>query len=141
MMNDGTLVEFLLAHPGVEAQVSERGYPYGLLPQKEDRVTSEMPAFTLFMWETKPPHSICAETRRDQASYFPMGAQIDIYADTGLAAFDLSATIGDILDGFSGGVSNHTVASIRKIRTMGIERLPSVLLYHRLLEFSLAVMN
>ena len=140
-MSDDVIIAFLLTWPTVASLVGGRGYPYGLLPQSNGQIASEMPAFTVATWENETSHSYTASERQDEIRYMPIRTQIDVYGESGLSVKLLSETIRDILDGFSGAMSNHTIGMCIKRGLFNISRSPETLLYHRMMDFELHVMN
>ena len=140
-MTDDVIIAFLLSYPGIADMVVTRGYPYGRLPQNAGVITAEMPAFTVALWEIETTHSITAEKRRDEPRFYPVRTQIDIYGLTGRIVAILSQAIRDILDGYSGGMANHTVGAAWKRNVLNIEFNPETNLFHRMMDFRLDIMN
>lgn len=135
-MTDDVLIAFLLSFPGVSALVSDRGYPYGLLPQ-----TGTMPAFTVNSISEASHHSSGSDGRPELDCFTPMRFQVDVYDTTGAGVARLSAAIRIVLDGFTGVMSSISIGGAWRRVTTPIQRDPDNNLFHHSMDFEIHAMG
>lgn len=142
-MNDDVLIAFLLSFPGVSSLVATRGYPYGRLPQKRTGgISADMPAFTVNSISDASHHTASTESGWPELDcYRPMRFQVDVYAADGVGVWRLSETIRNVLDGFTGKMSNVLIGGVWGRLMTPIEFLPDNLLFHRTMDFEIHTMG
>jgi hypothetical protein len=137
-LNDETLIAFLLSFPGVNQLAGQRGYPYGLLPQKTTgQVTSTLPAFTVSGISEISHHAIGDGGRPETSCFRRWRYQVDVYAESGAAVARLSDAIRFAADGFTGKASSTIIGGVWLRLTTPIEREPETELYRRSLDFEI----
>lgn len=141
-MTDDVLIAYLLTIPGVSALAGDRGYPYGILPQKQDgQISGEMPAFTVNSISENSHDSIGEDGRPAAGAFQPMRFQIDPYGTTGAEVARLSQVIKDALHAFTGVMASVPVGGAWHRLSTPIQRDPDNLLYHRSMDFEIHSMG
>lgn len=131
-MTDDVIIAFLLQFPAIGGVA--KGYPYGRLPQKRDgQISAELPAFTVSLWDRESWH-----TNEDGLSCWrPMRCQVDVWARTGKEVADLAESIRRLLDGYRGGMSDHSVGGVFGNTSLPTAFEPEVELYRRTLDYDI----
>lgn len=141
-MNDDVLVHFLLSQPGIAAEVGQRGYPYGLLPQKTaGQLTATLPALVVSGVSDISHHSAGESGRPELDCFRAMRFQVDVYGDSGADVARVSEQVRAALDGYAGMMSGVHVGGAWGRLATAVNRDPDTELFRRTLDFEIHVMG
>ena len=105
-MMDDELVGWLLAFPGIEAEIGDRLSP-APLPQGET-----LPAVTYTDISNRPAYTNEGESGHSKSRY-----QIDIWARTKIDAARIAETVRCLISGYRGQIGKHSIGGVMRQNT------------------------